>query len=117
MEDWQGKKKHKKKRGFGFLKIFFLLAVFAGVYFGYRYIQGGTGVWTIAVFGVDSRNGSLEKGALSDVEMLCVIDRKTGEIKLVSVYRDTYLEISPDGTYHKINEAQKAPAVPDRCCP
>ncbi len=97
--------KNKKKRGFGFLKIFFLLAVFAGVYFGYRYIQGGTGVWTIAVFGVDSRNGSLEKGALSDVEMLCVIDRKTGEIKLVSVYRDTYLEISPDGTYHKINEA------------
>lgn len=95
----------KKKRRFGFLKILFLMIIVSGLYFGYRYIQGGTGVWTIAVFGVDSRDGSLEKGALSDVEMLCVIDRKTGEIKLVSVFRDTYLEISPDGTYHKINEA------------
>ena len=97
--------KNKKKHRFGFLKIFFMLITLTGVYFGYRYVLGGTGVWTVAVFGVDSRNGSLEKGALSDVEMLCVIDQKTGEIKLVSVFRDTYLEISPDGTYHKINEA------------
>lgn len=61
--------------------------------------------WTVAVFGVDSRDGNLEKGALSDVEMICTVDKKTGEIKLVSVYRDTYLQIDDDGTYHKINEA------------
>lgn len=102
----QRNRKKKKKRGLPLLlKMILLLAAAAGLYFGYQYFRGGLGFWTIAVFGVDSRNGGLEKGALSDVEMLCVIDRKTGEIKLVSVYRDTYLEISPDGTYHKINEA------------
>lgn len=102
----QRNRKKKKKRGLPLLlKMILLLAAAAGLYFGYQYFRGGSGFWTIAVFGVDSRNGGLEKGALSDVEMLCVIDRKTGEIKLVSVYRDTYLEISPDGTYHKINEA------------
>ena len=37
--------------------------------------------------------------------MICTVDKKTGEIKLVSVYRDTYLQIDKDGTYHKINEA------------
>ncbi len=33
------------------------------------------------------------------------MDRATGEIKLTSVYRDTYLKIDSEGTYHKINEA------------
>ncbi len=63
------------------------------------------GFWTIAVFGVDARDGRLEKGSLSDVEMICNIDKATGEIKLVSVYRDTYLKINSKETYHKINEA------------
>lgn len=95
----------KKKHRFRFLKLLLLLILLAAGYFVYKYKQTGSGYWTIAVFGVDSRNGNLEKGALSDVEMICVIDRGTGDIKLVSVYRDTYMEISPDGTYHKINEA------------
>lgn len=99
------KNKRKKKRRFGFLKLLMLCILIAGGYLAYTFLWTGTGVWTVAVFGVDSRNGSLEKGALSDVEMLCVIDRGTGEIKLLSVYRDTYMEIHPDGTYHKINEA------------
>ena len=33
------------------------------------------------------------------------IDRKTGEIKLVSVYRDTYLNINDRNAYNKINAA------------
>lgn len=99
------KAKKKKKRRFGFFKLLLLLMVMVGGYLAYRFLWTGFGVWTVAVFGVDSRNGSLEKGALSDVEMLCVIDRGSGEIKLLSVYRDTYMEIHPDGTYHKINEA------------
>ena len=37
--------------------------------------------------------------------MICTVDRATGEIKLTSVYRDTYLKIDSEGTYHKINEA------------
>ena len=63
-----------------------------------------TGYWTVAVFGLDSRDGNT-KNALADVQMICSIDRETGEIKLVSVFRDTYLKIDSEGTYHKINEA------------
>lgn len=98
------KQKKKKKKGkillIEFLVLFLLIG---GVFLFFK--KGSTGYWTVAIFGVDSRDGNLEKGALSDVEMLCVIDRKTGEMKLVSVYRDTYLQIDEDGTMHKINEA------------
>ena len=41
----------------------------------------------------------------SDVIMIANIDRKTGEIKLVSVYRDTYLNINDRNVYNKINAA------------
>ena len=63
------------------------------------------GYMTIAVFGVDSRDGNVHKGTNTDVIMLCNINRDTGEIKLVSVFRDTYLNISSSGTYNKINSA------------
>ena len=104
-EGGSGRSPRKKKRKSLFLKCFLLILVLLGAFSVFLYTRTGTGYWTIAVFGVDSRDGKLEKGALSDVEMICVIDRGTGDIKLVSVFRDTYLEINPDGTYHKINEA------------
>jgi len=63
------------------------------------------GFWTIAIFGVDSRDNSTGKGNQSDVIMIANIDRKTGEIKLVSVYRDTYLNINDRNVYNKINAA------------
>ena len=56
-------------------------------------------------FGVDSRNLSVGKGNNSDVNILCNIDQGTGEIRLVSVYRDSYLNISDKNTYNKINAA------------
>ena len=62
------------------------------------------GYWNIAVFGVDSRNSSVGKGANSDVIMLVSINRDSGEIKLCSVYRDTYLKTG-DSSYGKINGA------------
>ena len=61
--------------------------------------------WTVAVFGVDSREGTLGKGTRSDMEMVCNIDLETGEIRLVSVYRDTYVKISEKNQYDKINQA------------
>lgn len=63
------------------------------------------GYWTVAVFGVDSRDGKTGKGALSDVEMVASINKKTGEIRLVSVFRDSYLRMDSEGNYDKINEA------------
>lgn len=63
------------------------------------------GYWTVAVFGVDSRYGVLGRDTRSDMQMLCNINLETGEIRIVSVYRDTYLKISEKEHYDKINEA------------
>ncbi len=63
------------------------------------------GFYTVAVFGVDSRDGSLEKGCLSDVNMIACLNRETGEVRIVSVYRDLYVQIDKKGNYHKFNEA------------
>ncbi len=63
------------------------------------------GYWTLAIFGLDSRDGSTGKGNQSDVIMICNVNRSTGEIKLVSVFRDTYLNISDKDSYNKINAA------------
>ena len=74
-----GSHTRKKRRKTGFLKIFCLAAaVIAGVWAFHWFRDDG--YWTIAVFGVDSRDGNTGKSALSDVEMLCSIHRKTGEI-------------------------------------
>lgn len=62
------------------------------------------GYKTIALFGLDNReNGSLSKGR-SDVIMLATISNKTKEIRLVSVYRDSYLDTG-GGTFQKCNAA------------
>ena len=63
------------------------------------------GHWTFAVFGVDSRDKNVLKGTNSDVIMICDVNQDTGEIKLVSVFRDTYLNLDDKGTYNKINQA------------
>ena len=97
-----GKKKRKKKWSLMAKALILTILIFFAVVFVKDKITGR--YWTVAVFGVDSRDGNLEKG-LSDVEMICTIDKKTGEIKLVSVYRDTYLQTDRDGNYHKINAA------------
>ena len=62
------------------------------------------GYWNIAVFGVDSRNSSVTKGNNSDVIMIVSLNRATGDIKIASVYRDTYLDTG-NGRLAKINNA------------
>ncbi len=99
-----GRRRRRKKKGNGILMVLLIaLLLFIG-YQGVSMFRGG-GYWTIAVFGVDSRDGNLGSGALSDVEMLCSINKKTGEIRLASVFRDSYLRIDSDNDYDKINEA------------
>lgn len=67
--------------------------------------QHMTGYRTIAIFGLDGRDGSINKGSNSDLIMICNINRDTGEIRLVSVYRDTYMSIGEGYSYNKINAA------------
>lgn len=59
---------------------------------------------TIALFGVDSRYGELGKGTLSDTILVASINEKTKEVKLVSIFRDTYLNLGND-SYGKANAA------------
>jgi len=101
----RGKKKHTLKRLLATLLV--LLLVFIGGFFAWSQVKNllKPKYWTIAVFGVDSRDGNLGAGALSDVIMLASINRRTGDVNLTSVYRDTYLQIDDEGNYHKINEA------------
>ena len=62
------------------------------------------GYRNIALFGVDSTSGALTKNTRSDTIMIASINQDTGECKLVSVYRDTYLNLSND-SYNKCNAA------------
>ena len=63
------------------------------------------GYWNIALFGVDAvKAEQLYKGSRSDTIMIASINMDNGEIKLVSVYRDTYLNRGND-TYGKCNAA------------
>ena len=63
------------------------------------------GYMNIALFGVDAETESqLYKNSRSDSTMIASINMDTGDIKLVSVYRDTYLNIGTD-EYRKCNAA------------
>ena len=106
-QDSRRQRKRRKSAGSMRFFVFFCLAIvlFASIWSFRRIRTQEDGYWTVAVFGVDSRDGNTGKGALSDVEMLCSIHRKTGEIRLLSVFRDTYVRIDQKEKFHKINEA------------
>ena len=60
--------------------------------------------WTIAGFGLDSRDPENLKNGNSDVMILFDMNGKTGAIKMVSIYRDTCMNIG-NGKYRKANAA------------
>ncbi|MDF2542714.1 MAG: hypothetical protein K0S47_2432 [Herbinix sp.] len=62
------------------------------------------GYRNIVVFGVDSRQNALEDSTHSDTIIIVSINNKTKDIKLASIYRDTYVNIPNEG-YDKINAA------------
>ena len=64
-------------------------------------LEGNT---NIAVFGLDNRSANNYQEGNSDVVMIASIDNKTKNVKLVSVYRDTFLSVG-GGTYFKCNNA------------
>lgn len=62
------------------------------------------GYMNIALFGVDAtKESQLYKGSRSDSTMIANINLETGEIKLISLYRDTFLNIGNE--YRKCNAA------------
>ncbi|MBO4883288.1 MAG: LCP family protein [Lachnospiraceae bacterium] len=74
-----------------------------------RNADGGAmeGYTNIALFGVDalsSKGSDLLKGYRSDTIMIASINNATGEVTLISVYRDTFLNLGND-SYNKCNAA------------
>lgn len=51
----------------------------------------------IAIFGVDSREDDYGKGNRSDCIIIASINNETKEVRLISVYRDTYVKIQGHG--------------------
>jgi LCP family protein required for cell wall assembly len=117
------KKKRKKFKFIFILDIILLMIVLGFVYFFYltsktQYDVSGdqsittndidsdtiSGYRNIAIFGVDSRDNSLKKSTHSDTIIIASINKKTKDVKLASVYRDTYVNI-PDKGFNKINAA------------
>lgn len=114
------RRKKKKKRGkvLFAVSIFVLLFLFLGLFLMAQLNRmdrinlgeilvnsgiGSSGYRNIALFGVDSRSGELASGTNSDTIIVCSINQKTGDIKLASVYRDTYLDHT-NGRYGKATE-------------
>ena len=63
---------------------------------------GNLGIMNIALYGVDSE--SPENKGRSDAIMIASINGKTGKIKLISIARDTYVDV-PEHGKTKINHA------------
>lgn len=115
------KTKHKKLKTFGkvVLVLVIILAILLGVAYWYvnnkigktqkveiNYDDLGISEETdsnlaryrnIAIFGVDSRSDDYGVGNRSDCIIIASINNSTGEIKLISVYRDTYVNIKGHG--------------------
>ena len=114
-------KKHKKLKIFGkiVLVLVIILAILVGTIFWYINNKLGkmqqvkideselgisdsasknlSGYRNIAIFGVDSRSDDYGVGNRSDCIIIASINNSTGEIKLISVYRDTYVNIEGHG--------------------
>ena len=108
-------KKYKKNKKKKIIIVFLLLIVILlGVVTGFIYnklskvnffeldnsklgIGNKTGYRNIALFGVDSRNMNSTKGSRSDAIIIVSINQKTKDVNLISVYRDTYLDVEGHG--------------------
>ena len=122
------KKRRRRRILFG-LEIFILLLLIAGVFIYARLgkmnftsldfskigVNSGVsnnkvmkGYTTIGLVGLDNRSTKLKSGN-SDTMIIASINNDTKKVKLVSVYRDTYLRIGEDsegnGQYSKANAA------------
>ena len=114
------RKGRKKKSKAGFIaKLVLLAAAALALFLFWRFsrmdrvhltdITTNTGVTQTSgyqdfvIYGVDSREGKLTEEAHSDTIIICSINKSTSEIKMVSVYRDTYLD-NTNGEYRKATE-------------
>ena len=65
--------------------------------------ESHSGFREFVIYGVDSREGNLTEDAHSDTIIVCSMNESTKEVRMVSVYRDTYLD-NTNGEYRKATE-------------
>ena len=65
------------------------------------------GYVNILLLGVDSRDMDNIKGSGADAIMVLSLEEETGKVRLMSVYRDTYLKYGDYDTYGKITDANR----------
>ena len=71
-------------------------------------LESMKGYTTVALFGLDTRQaGQLGSGNRSDTVIIASINNDTKEVKLVSVFRDPYLDLT-NGKFNKCNGAYSA---------
>lgn len=113
------RKKNKALRVIGIILLIILLLIIGVVAAGYGFLsdkfgkmktvnidegklevsenQNLTGYRNIALFGIDSRADDYGVGNRSDCIIIASINNETKEVKLISVYRDTYVQIEGHG--------------------
>lgn len=119
MEENKPKKKKSIKKIILIVLLVILIILFVGIAVGYWYIMDKlnrseyieipeeeieinegvveklTNYRNIALFGIDSRDqDSYTSGSRSDCIIIASINEDTNEVKLTSIYRDTYLKIT-----------------------
>ena len=116
------KKKHKRLRIFLIIILIIVIIISGLVLAGYGFVNGKInkvqkenidveeigineetskqleGYRNIALLGIDSRADDYGLGNRSDCMIIASINEKTNEVKLISVYRDTYLYVTENGT-------------------
>lgn len=66
----------------------------------------GEGYTNFVLFGGDSRSGDITKNLNTDTIIIVSLNNKTKEVKMVSVYRDTLLDLT-NGKVNKCNSAYR----------
>jgi anionic cell wall polymer biosynthesis LytR-Cps2A-Psr (LCP) family protein len=67
-------------------------------------VQTMHGYLNVALFGLDNRSSGKYESGNSDCIMIASLNYDTNEVKLASLYRDTYLSVGK-GKYYKANNA------------
>ena len=102
-----------------FLVLLVLIVILAGIGVGFVYTKLGkinveyidetaiglneetqqrlSGYRNIAIFGIDSRADDYGLGNRSDCIIIASLNQETNDIKLISVYRDTYMQVDSNG--------------------
>ncbi len=116
------KKNHKRLRIFLIIILIIVIIISGLVLAGYGFVNGKInkvqkenidveeigineetskqleGYRNIALLGIDSRADDYGLGNRSDCMIIASINEKTNEVKLISVYRDTYVYVTENGT-------------------